>query len=249
MATLEGKVAVITGGNSGIGLATAQRFVADGAHVFITGRRQEQLDKAVEAIGKNITAVQGDVSNAADMDRLYQKVRDEKGRLDIVVANAGYIEVVPLAEITDAHYDRIFDTNVRGLLYTVQKSLPLIRDGGSIILVGSVLSFTAMPSYSVYCASKAAVRAFARGWALDLKDRKIRVNNLSPGGIDTPIMDIQASTRAEVDKMKAGFAKEIPMGRLGAAEELAGAALFLASEDSSFITGIDLCVDGGWAQM
>lgn len=248
MPKLEGKIAVITGGNSGIGLATARKFVEEGAYVFITGRRQEQLDQAAAAIRKNVTAVQADVTKAADMDRLYRKVREERGQVDIVVANAGYIEVVPLTELTDGHYDSIFDTNVRGVVYTVQKALPLMREGGSIILVGSVASFSAMRHYSIYCASKAAVRALARNWALELKDRGIRVNNLSPGGIDTPILDIQAPTPAEVEQMKTRFVAEIPLGRLGQPEELATAALFLASSDSSFITGIDLCVDGGWAQ-
>lgn len=249
MGKLQGKVAVITGGNSGIGLATARAFVDEGATVYITGRRQPQLDEAAADIGQHAKAVQADVTSAADMDRLYAQVLAEQGRVDVVVANAGYIEVVPLPEIDDGHYERIFDTNVRGVIYTVQKALPVMPQGGSVILVGSVASFSGMRNYSIYCASKAAVRALARNWALDLKDRGIRVNNLSPGGIDTPIMDIQAPTPEAVAEMKAGFTKEIPLGRLGRPEELAAAAVFLASADSSFVTGIDLCVDGGWAQM
>jgi NAD(P)-dependent dehydrogenase (short-subunit alcohol dehydrogenase family) len=249
MSKLQGKVAVITGGNSGIGLATARKFVEEGAYVFITGRRQAELDKAVKLIGKDVTAVQGDVSNPADLDRLYARVEGEKGKIDVVVANAGLVQVVPLTEITDEHYDTVFNVNVRGLLYTVQKALPLFKDGGSIILVGSIAAFKTMPAYSVYCASKAAVRSFARNWTVELKDRKIRVNTLSPGPIDTPITDTQASTKEEVDQIKARFAAAIPMGRMGNSEEVATAAVFLASDDSSFVTGIDLCVDGGLGQI
>jgi NAD(P)-dependent dehydrogenase (short-subunit alcohol dehydrogenase family) len=250
MSKLQGKVAVVTGGNSGIGLATARKFVEEGAYVFITGRRQAELEKAVKLIGKGVTAVRGDVSKAADVDRLYAAVKAEKGKVDVVVANAGIVQLVPLAEITDEHYDAVFNVNVRGLVYTVQKALPLFnKDGGSIILVGSIAGFKAMPAYSVYCASKAAVRSFARNWTLDLKDRKIRVNTLSPGPIDTPIMETQGLSREEVDRIKASVAAAIPMGRMGNAEELATAALFLASDDSSFVTGIDLCVDGGMGQI
>lgn len=249
MSKLGGKVALVTGGNSGIGLATAQRFVEEGAHVYITGRRQEHLDEAVKAIGKNVTAVRGDVSNAYDLERLYEQVGREKGHLDIVVANAGYVEIVPLTELSDHHYEKVFDINVRGVIYTVQKALPLIQDGGSIILVGSIAAFKSMPGYSVYAASKAAVRAFARNWAFELKERRIRVNTLSPGPIDTPIIDIQVSTPEQANAMRSSFAAAIPLGRMGRAEELAAAAVFLASGESSFVTGSDLCVDGGLGQM
>jgi NAD(P)-dependent dehydrogenase (short-subunit alcohol dehydrogenase family) len=247
---LEGKVAVITGGNSGIGLATARRFVAEGAHVFITGRRQAALDQAVKLIGRNVTAVQGDVSNLTDLDRLYATVREQKGRIDVLFANAGVGDFAPLGEITEEHFDWIFGINVRGLLFSVQKALPLLREGGSIILNASIASIKAPPAMSVYCASKAAVRSFARGWTADLKDRKIRVNTLSPGWIDTPIIEGNRLIQEQgVERFKSQVAALIPMGRLGASEEIANVALFLASEDSSYITGVELFVDGGQAQV
>jgi NAD(P)-dependent dehydrogenase (short-subunit alcohol dehydrogenase family) len=247
---LRGKVAVVTGGNSGMGLATAQRFVAEGAHVFITGRRQPALDQAVNRIGRNLTAVQGDVSNLADLDRLYATVREQKGRIDVLFANAGVGDFAPLGEITEEHFDWIFDINVRGLLFCVQKALPLFREGGSIILNASIASIKGLPAMSVYSASKAAVRSFARGWTADLKDRKIRVNTLSPGWIDTPIIEGNRLIKEQgVEQFKSRVAAVVPMGRLGASEEIANVALFLASDDSSYITGIELFVDGGVAQV
>jgi NAD(P)-dependent dehydrogenase (short-subunit alcohol dehydrogenase family) len=246
---LEGKVAVITGGNSGMGLATAQRFVAEGAYVYITGRRQKELDEAVKLIGKNVTAVQGDVANLADLDRLYEIVKQKHGRVDIVFANAGAGELVPIAEVTEQHFDKLFNINVKGLVFTVQKALQLMPDGGSIILNASIASIKGFGAFSIYSATKAAVRSFARSWTTDLKDRKIRVNTLSPGTIDTPILDGLGRTKEEVDQMKAGFANLIPLGRMGTPDEIAKVALFLASDDSSFVTGVELFVDGGAAQV
>jgi NAD(P)-dependent dehydrogenase (short-subunit alcohol dehydrogenase family) len=249
MNKLEGKVAVITGGSSGIGLATAHRFVCEGAYVFITGRRQAELDAAVEQIGKNVTGVQGDASNLADLDRLYSVVQREKGHIDVLFANAGVAEYAPLGSLTEQHYDRIFDVNVKGVVFTVQKALPLFRDGGSIILNASVVSVKGFPAFSIYSATKAAVRSFARTWTTDLKDRKIRVNALSPGPIDTPIFETHSASKEETAQTKARYASFVPMGRLGEADELAKAALFLASDDSSFVTGVDLFVDGGLGQV
>jgi NAD(P)-dependent dehydrogenase (short-subunit alcohol dehydrogenase family) len=246
---LEGKVAVITGGNSGMGLATAKRFVEEGAHVYITGRRQKELDEAAKAIGRNVTAIQGDVANLADLDKLYAAVKEKHGRVDIVFANAGAGELVPLGQVTEEHFDKLFNINVKGLLFTVQKALPLMPDGGSIILNGSIAGYTGTPAFSVYSATKAAVRSFARSWTNDLKDRKIRVNTLSPGPIDTPIFESIGVTKDEVEKVKEGFAAQVPLGRMGRAEEIATVALFLGSDDSSFVTGIDLSVDGGMAQV
>jgi NAD(P)-dependent dehydrogenase (short-subunit alcohol dehydrogenase family) len=249
MSRLQGKVAVITGGSSGIGLATAQRFVNEGAYVFITGRRQSELDKAVALIGKNVTAVQGDVVNLDDLDKLYQVVAKEKGKFDILFANSGVIEHKTIDQVTPEHFDKTFDINAKGLLFTVQKALPLLRDGGSIILTSSIAGTKAMVAHGTYSASKAAVRSFARTWTMELKDRNIRVNSLSPGPIDTPIIDSQFTTKEEADQLRAVFAAAIPLGRMGRADELASAALFLASDDSSFVAGIDLCVDGGLAQI
>jgi NAD(P)-dependent dehydrogenase (short-subunit alcohol dehydrogenase family) len=249
MAKLQGKVAVITGGNSGMGLATARRFVDEGAHVFITGRRQAELDAAVEQIGKNVTGVQGDVSNLADLDRLYATVKEQKGKIDVVFANAGVGENARLGEITEEHFDRIFNINVRGLLFTVQKALPFLQDGGSIILNGSIASIKGMESFGVYSASKAAVRSFARTWTVDLKQRKIRVNTLSPGPIDTPILKGLTSTEEQLVQLKTNLASGVPLGRMGSPDEIANVALFLASDDSSFVTGIELFVDGGMAQV
>jgi NAD(P)-dependent dehydrogenase (short-subunit alcohol dehydrogenase family) len=246
---LEGKVAIITGGNSGMGLATARRFVAEGAHVYITGRRQKELNQAAEAIGTNVTAIRGDVANLADLDRLYEVVRHNHGHVDVVFANAGIGELVPIADVTEEHFDRLFDVNVKGLVFTVQKALALMPDGGSIILNASIASIKGFESFSVYSATKAAVRSFARTWTADLKARRIRVNALSPGTIDTPILDALGNTKEEADQAKAGFVKLIPLGRTGTAEEIAKVALFLASDDSSFITGVELFVDGGAAQI
>jgi NAD(P)-dependent dehydrogenase (short-subunit alcohol dehydrogenase family) len=240
---LDGKIAVITGGNSGIGLATAQRFVQEGAYVFITGRRQSELDKAVKQIGKNATGVQSDVSNLADLDRLYETVKQQKGRIDVLFANAGIGEVAPLGSITESHVDKIFSVNVKGLLFTVQKALPLFQDGGSIILTASVGGSKGFEGFSVYDATKAAIRSFARTWTVDLKQRKIRVNAISPGPIDTPMLGQQS------EQVKTSLVSIVPLGRMGRPEEIAKAASFLASDDSSFVTGIELFVDGGQGQV
>jgi NAD(P)-dependent dehydrogenase (short-subunit alcohol dehydrogenase family) len=242
---LEGKVAVVTGGNSGIGLATARLFVAEGAHVFITGRRQAELEEAVRQIGKHVTGVQGDVSNLADLDRLFATVKREKGRIDVLFANAGVAEVGPLRSISEEHFDTVFNINVKGVLFTVQKALPLFTDGGSIILNGSIAASKGAEAGSVYSASKAAVRSFARCWTSDLKRRQIRVNVISPGAIETPILNKGGLTREQAD----AFVTLVPLGRIGTADEVAKAAVFLASDDSSYITGIELFVDGGAGQV
>ncbi|HZO52617.1 MAG TPA: glucose 1-dehydrogenase [Bryobacteraceae bacterium] len=242
MGKLQGKVAVITGGSTGIGLATAKLFVREGAYVFITGRRQKELDEAVKAIGSNISGVQGDVAKLADLDRLYETVKG-KGRIDIVFANAGIVEIATLKEVTEKNFDKIFNINVKGTLFTVQKALPLLNDGGSIILMGSVASAKGTPGWSVYGASKAAIRNFVRGWTVELKDRRIRSNVLSPGPIETPL------AAAQPQDAIASIVSTIPMGRMGEPDEVAKAALFLASDDSSFVTGIELFVDGGRAQI
>ena len=246
---LEGKVAVITGRNSGIGLATAKLFVAEGAYVFITGRRQLELDAAVKEIGHNVSAVQGDVANLADLDRLYANVKAKKGRIDILFANAGSATLAPLGEITEEHFDTIFNTNVKGLLFSVQKALPLIPNGASIILNASIVASTGNPAFSVYSATKAAVRSFARTWIIDLKDRKIRVNAISPGPISTPGFDGVMQTEGVGEQLKASLIASVPLGRLGTPDEIARAAVFLASDDSSFVTGTELFVDGGVAQI
>lgn len=240
---LTDKVAVITGGNSGMGLATAKRFVAEGAHVFITGRRQKELDAAVREIGSNATGVQGDVTRLADLDRLYETVRKKKGRIDVLFANAGVGEFVGVGSITEEHYDKIMDINVKGTLFTVQKALPLFTNGGSIIMTGSVAGSKGVGNFTVYNASKAAIRSFARTWTTDLKGRNIRVNVLSPGPIDTPIMGpLPKETIAAIVSM-------VPMGRIGESDEIAKVAVFLASDDSSYVSGIELFVDGGLAQV
>lgn len=249
MGKLEGKAALITGGNSGIGLATAQRFAAEGAYVFITGRRQVELDAAVKRIGSNVTAVQGDMSNLADLDRLYATVKREKGRIYILFANAGSGEFVPLGAITEEHFDKTFNINVKGLLFTVQKALPLIPDGGSIILNGAIASIKGVPAFSVYSARKAAVRSFARTWSVDLKERKIRVNALSPGPIETLLINGLAGNEEATKQFKANIASAVPMGRWGSPDEIAKVAVFLVSDDSSYVTGIELFVDGGIAQI
>jgi NAD(P)-dependent dehydrogenase (short-subunit alcohol dehydrogenase family) len=244
------KIAVITGGSSGIGLATARLFVAEGAYVFITGRRQSELDAAVSEIGGNVTAVQGDVARLQDLDRLYEVVKREKGRVDILFANAGISTPrAPLGEIAEQDFDNIFGINVKALLFTVQKALPLFTDGGTILLNASVVASKGFPASSVYSASKAAVRSFARTWTVDLKARNIRVNALSPGPTDTPLLSPASQTEEQSRQRKEWFAASVPMGRLGRADEIAKAALFLASSDSSFIAGAELFVDGGIAQV
>ena len=245
MKKLEGKVAVITGGNSGIGLATAKRFVEEGAYVFITGRRQSELDEAVKQIGDNIAGVQGNVSNLADLDRLYDTVKQKKGRLDSLFANAGVAEFASLGDITEAHFDKTFNINVKGLLFTVQKALPLIQDRGSIILNASIAASKGIEASSIYNATKAAIRSFARSWTVDLKHRKIRVNAISPGPIDTPSLRNLVKTDGLLEQIKA----MVPLGRMGSPDEVAKAVSFLASDDSSYITGIELFVDGGMAQI
>jgi NAD(P)-dependent dehydrogenase (short-subunit alcohol dehydrogenase family) len=243
MGKLEGKVAVITGATSGIGLATAKLFVAEGAYVFITGRRQEQLDEAAREIGRNVTGVQGDAANLADLDRLYATVKSVKGRIDILYANAGTGEFAPIGAITEQHFDSIVGVNMRGTLFTVQKALPLMKDGGSIFMTGSIASIKGFPAFGVYNATKAAVRSFARTWVNDLKARNIRVNVLSPGPVETGVFD-------QIPKdAKDYFVSLIPRGTIGQPEEAAKAALFLASDDSSFVNGIELFVDGGTAQV
>jgi len=250
MKKLEGKVSVITGGNSGIGLATAQRFVSDGAYVFITGRRQSELDAAVKQIGKNnVSSIQGDVSNLADLDRLYAEVKERKGSIDILFANAGVGELVPLGAITEAHFDKMFGINVKGLLFTVQKALPLFHDGGSIILNASIAASKGFEASSVYSATKAAIRSFARTWTVELKHRKIRVNAVSPGMIDTPGLNGLAQSQEQIEQFKTSFVSTVPLGRMGSPDEVAKVASFLASDESSFITGIELFVDGGAAQI
>jgi NAD(P)-dependent dehydrogenase (short-subunit alcohol dehydrogenase family) len=246
---LKGKIALITGGNSGIGLATAKQFVAEGAYVYTTGRRQKELDAAVAEIGKNVTAVQGDVANMADLDRLFVKIEREKGRADIVFANAAVATPLPLGQISKEQFDRIFDVNVRGLLFTEQRALPLLPDGSSILLCGASGATRGIAGLSVYTASKAAVRAFARSWSVELQQRRIRVNVLSPGPTETPIFDKAGIDPDRVNAMKASLAPSIPAGRLADPDEIAKAAVFLASNDSSFVFGADIAVDGGHAQI
>ena len=246
---LEGKIAIITGGNSGIGLASAKRLVSEGAYVFITGRRQKEIDAAVSEIGKNVMGIQGDVSNLTDLDRLYNTVKDQKGHLDILFANAGIAQFSSLGEISEEHFDNIFRINVKGLLFTIQKSLPLFQDGGSIILNASVASSKGVEETSVYSASKAAVRSFARTWTADLRHRKIRVNAISPGPIDTPIFSSLTQNEEQMDQFKNYIVNTVPMGRMGSPDEIAKVVSFLASNESSYITGIELFVDGGLAQI
>ena len=241
---LSEKTALITGGSSGIGFATAKRFVDEDGYVFITGRREPELNAAVKEIGENVTGVQGDVANLGDLDRLFAQIKREKGKLDIVFANAGITPMTPLGNITEEDYDSLFNANVKGLLFTVQKALPLMPDGGSIILNASVVASKGFRAWSVYSATKAAVRSFARTWTTDLKDRRIRVNALSPGYIDTPPW----RAAADEERMKT-ISNTIPFGRFGTADEIAKAVVFLASDDSSYITGTELFVDGGFAQI
>ncbi len=245
MGKLEGKTALITGGNSGIGLATANQFVNEGAYVFITGRRDPELAAAVKEIGRNVTGVQGDVSNLGDLDRLFEQIKQEKSKLDIVFANAGASRLAPLGKITEEHYDSVFNSNVKGLLFTVQKALPLLPDGASIILNASIVASKGLPEWSVYSATKAVVRSFARTWTTDLKDRRIRVNAVSPGFTDTPAWH---STEAGEQRLKT-ISNSIPLARVGTPDDIAKAVVFLASDDSSYITGAELFVDGGFAQV
>jgi NAD(P)-dependent dehydrogenase (short-subunit alcohol dehydrogenase family) len=249
MGKLERKIALVTGGNSGIGLATAKQFVNEGAYVFITGRRESELARAVKEIGKSITGVQGDVSNLGDLDRLFAQIKREKGKLDIVFANAGIAKYAPLGTITEELYDSIFDVNVKGLLFTVQKALPLLPDGAPIILNASIVGSKGFAANSVYSATKAAVRSFARTWTTDLKDRHIRVNAVSPGSTDTPgLSDLLASSEVGEQRKKM-ISNTVPLGRFGTPDEIAKAVVFLASDDSSYMTGTELFVDGGIAQV
>jgi NAD(P)-dependent dehydrogenase (short-subunit alcohol dehydrogenase family) len=249
MGKLEGKIALVTGGNSGIGLASAKRFANEGAYVFMTGRRDRELAAAVKEIGGNVTGVQGDVANFGDLDRLFAQIKREKGRLDIVFANAGTAQLAPFGKITEEHYDAIFDVNVKGLLFTVQKALTLMPDGGSIILNASIFASKGPAEWSVYSATKAAVRSFARSWAADLKDRSIRVNAVSAGFTDTPgLMGLLDASGAGEQRRKA-MSNTVPLGRFGTPDEVAKAVVFLASDDSSYVTGTELFVDGGVAQV
>ncbi|MDB5993470.1 MAG: NAD(P)-dependent dehydrogenase, short-chain alcohol dehydrogenase family [Pseudomonas sp.] len=248
MKKLEGKIALVTGASSGIGLATARFLVEEGAYVFITGRRQDNLDEAVRLIGRNVTGVQGDIGNLDDLDRLFRLITEEKGRLDMVFANAAIQASAPLGAIEIEQYNRLFDVNVRGTLFTVQGALPLLSDGASVLLMASVAASKGNPARSLYGASKAAIRSFARSWANDLKSRNIRVNAISPGPTDTPAFDSPGGAE-QTAQIKTRMASTIPLGRLARPEEIAKAALFLLSDDSSFITGTEMFVDGGFAQL
>jgi NAD(P)-dependent dehydrogenase (short-subunit alcohol dehydrogenase family) len=246
MSTLANKVAVISGGTTGIGLAIAQRFVAEGAHVVIFGRRQAQLDEAVERIGRNVTAIQADAADLDDLDRVAAVVRDKKGVVDIIVSNAGYTEQASIDTITPEHFDKAFNLMARGPVFMVQKLLPLMTGGGSIILVSSAMHLMGIPGHTAYAATKAALRSYARTWAAEFRDRGIRVNMLSPGVTDTPILDSQSEPREDLVKM---YQSMVPLGRLARSEEMASAALFLASDQSSYMTGADLMNDGGIGQV
>jgi NAD(P)-dependent dehydrogenase (short-subunit alcohol dehydrogenase family) len=246
---LEGKIALVTGGNSGIGLATAKRFVAEGAKVIITGRRKENLDAAVKEIGSNVTAIQADASKLEDIDRVYAEIKKQFGRVDVVFVNAGGGEFATIDKVTEEHFDKTFNTNVKGLFFTVQKALPLIPDGGTIVLNASIVSIKGMPAFGVYSATKAAVRSFARTWTNELKDRQIRVNVVSPGPIDTPGVDGLAQDAEQAKQIKAGLASQVPLGRMGTGDEIAKAVVFLASDDSSYVAGAELFVDGGMVQV
>ena len=249
MGKLNGKIALVTGGTSGIGFATAKLFVAEGAHVYITGRRQEKLDEAISELGANATAVQGDVANLSDLDRLFQQIKQKSGRLDVVFANAGAAEFAPFGQVDEAQFDRLFDGNVKGLLFSVQKVLPLMPDGSAIVLTSSIVGSKGLPANTVYAATKAAIRSFARTWATDLKSRKIRVNAVSPGPIDTAGLRALLGDSPEGKQRKDGFSQMVPLGRLGEADEIAKAVLFLVSSDSEYVTGTELFVDGGMAQV
>jgi NAD(P)-dependent dehydrogenase (short-subunit alcohol dehydrogenase family) len=245
----EGKVAVVTGGSAGMGLATAKRFVQEGMdHVFITGCRKDALDRAVVEIGKNATAVQGDVASLTDLDRLYDEINKQNRKIDVIFANAGIAQLAPFGTVGEKFYDLHFDANVKGIFFTVQKALPLINDGGAVILTGSIADVKGFPAISVYSATKAAIRSFARTWTNELKDRRIRVNTIGPGHIDTPMFDTWQQGDA-LAKMKDDLAKNVPLGRLGDPDEIAKAVSFLASDEASYVTGIELYVDGGVAQI
>src|SRR5580698_42734 len=246
MGALEGKVAVITGGNSGIGLATAKRFVEEGAYVFITARRQAELDKAVSVIGRNVTAIAGDLSRLDDIERIAAVIKAEKGVVDIVVSNAGLTEQGSIDSLTLAHFDKVFNLNAKAPVFLVQRLLPMITRAGSIILVSSAMHLMGIPGHTAYAATKAALRSYARTWAAEFKDRGIRVNTLSPGVTDTPILDAQSATREDLVDM---YQSMVPLGRLAETKEIASAALFLASDQSSYVTGADLMVDGGIGQV
>jgi NAD(P)-dependent dehydrogenase (short-subunit alcohol dehydrogenase family) len=249
MGKLDGKIALVTGGNSGIGLATAKRFVNEGAYVYITGRRDAELAAAVKEIGKNVTGIKGDVSSLGDLDRLFERIKSEKGRLDIVFANAGIAKYAPFGTITEEFYDSIFDVNVKGLLFTVQKALPLMPDGASIILNASIVGSKGLPANSVYAATKAVARSFARTWTTDLKDRRIRVNAVSPGTIDTPGLNQLLDSAPAGEQRRKAISSAVPLGRFGTPDEIAKAVVFLASDDSSYVAGVELFVDGGFAQV
>jgi len=249
MGKLDGRIALVTGGSRGIGLATAKQFVTEGAYVFITGRRDPELAAAVKEIGRNVTGVQGDVSNLGSLDRLFAQLKREKGKLDILFANAGVAKYAPFGKVTEEFYDSIFNVNVKGLLFTVQKALPLMPDGASIILNASIVASKGLPSNSVYSATKAAVRSFARTWTTDLKDRRIRVNAVSPGPIDTPGLSSLLASSETGQQRSTMISNTVPLGRLGTPSEIAKAVVFLASDDSSYITGTELFVDGGFAQV
>ncbi len=249
MKKLENKVAVITGGSSGIGLATAKRFVWEGAYVFITGRRQSQLDEAVKEIGSNVTAVRGDISDLDDLDRLYDIVKKEKGTIDIVVTSAGYVQMAGTPQVTPEHFEATFNTNAKGTFFTVQKAIPLLNNGGTIVVVSSNVQRKGFPKYATYAATKAALRSFVRTWASELKDKQIRVNSISPGPIETPLMDGQFNSIEEAEQTKEYFAQLIPLGRLGNTDEIATSILFLASSDSGYVNAVDLVANGGYTQI
>jgi NAD(P)-dependent dehydrogenase (short-subunit alcohol dehydrogenase family) len=247
---LANKVALVTGGSAGLGLAIAQRFGSEGAHVYITGRRKEALEAAKASIEGRVTAVAADATASGDLDNVVEAIRQESGHLDVIVANAGSIERMNFGDVTEEHFDRTFDLNARGTLFTVQKALPLLPTGSSIVLVGSITAFKGLPGSTTYSAAKAAVRSYARTWAAEFADRGVRVNVLSPGPFDTPIIDGQAEYFGQDPAaLRAQMASYVPLGRLGRPDELASAALFLASDDSSFMTGAELCIDGGMAQV
>ena len=246
---LEGKIALVTGGSTGIGLATAKRFVAEGAKVIITGRRKEVVEAAAKEIGPAATGIQSDASNLADLDKLFAQIKKQYGRIDVLFANAGGGEFATIDQVTEAHFDKIYNTNVKGVVFTVQKALPLIPNGGAIVLNASIVSIKGMAAFGVYNSTKAAVRSFARTWTNELKDRQIRVNVVSPGPIDTPIFDGLGESEEHVKQLKASFAAQVPLGRIGTSDEIAKAVAFLASDDASFVAGVELFVDGGMVQV